>query len=113
MTQVSDRFPFLVRQLRKARGWSQEQLAGEADLNRTYVGEIERGTASPSLCTAAKIAQAFGLSLSALLPRCEDEQGGPLRGEPRSGGGGLPGQFPANDVVFDGYSRLREYSHPE
>lgn len=112
MTQVSDRFPFLVRQLRKARGWSQEQLAGEADLNRTYVGEIERGTASPSLCTAAKIAQAFGLSLSSLLARCEDEAGGKRRGEPHSGSG-LPAQFPANDMVFDGYSRLREHPHPE
>ncbi|MBK5914811.1 helix-turn-helix domain-containing protein [Rhodocyclus purpureus] len=112
MTQVSDRFPFLVRQLRKARGWSQEQLAGEADLNRSYVGEIERGIASPSLCTAAKIAQAFGLNLSALLARCEDEAGGQRRGEAHSGNE-LPAQFPSSNMVFDGYSRLREHPHPE
>ena len=36
-------FGITVRRLREERGWSQEQLAGHADLNRSYVGEIERG----------------------------------------------------------------------
>jgi len=36
----SSRFGPEIRALRKARGWSQEQLAGQADLNRSYMGEI-------------------------------------------------------------------------
>jgi len=65
------RFPSVVRQLREARGWSQEELAERADLNRSYIGEIERGIAVPSLATVGKIASGFELSPSSLLARCE------------------------------------------
>jgi len=71
MSEVSHRFPGLVRQLREARGWSQERLAHRAQLNRSYMGEIERGTAMPSLATAAKLAQALDVPLSELISRCE------------------------------------------
>ncbi|MBW7901709.1 MAG: helix-turn-helix transcriptional regulator [Rhodocyclaceae bacterium] len=64
-------FGRLVRELREAAGWSQEQLAEHADLNRSYVGEIERGRAVPSIFTAEKIAAAFKVPLSSLLARCE------------------------------------------
>lgn len=65
------RFGAAVRQLRDARGWSQEQLAEQAGLNRSYVGEIERGDVIVSLSTVAKLAHAFGLSPSALVNRGE------------------------------------------
>jgi len=71
MSRLNDRFPRVVRQLREARGWSQERLAEKADLNRSYVGEIERGSATPSLVTADKLARALELDLSALVARCE------------------------------------------
>lgn len=71
MHRVIDRFPHVVRQLREAEGWSQEELAERADLNRSYVGEIERGVAMPSLVTVGKLASGFGLSPSSLLARCE------------------------------------------
>ncbi|MGE8357713.1 MAG: helix-turn-helix domain-containing protein [Microvirgula sp.] len=60
-----------VRQLRETRAWSQEALAERADLNRSYLGEIERGDVVPSLNTMAKLAGALGLKLSELLARCE------------------------------------------
>ena len=66
------RFGRAVRKLRSARGWSQERLAELADLNRTYLGEIERGVAIPSLASASKIASAFGLRLSVLIASCEE-----------------------------------------
>jgi transcriptional regulator with XRE-family HTH domain len=46
-------------------------LAERADLNRSYLGEVERGEASPSLATAAKISSALGFRLSELLARAE------------------------------------------
>lgn len=61
------RFGALVRQLREERGWSQERLSEYAELNRSFIGEIERGQAMPSLVTLAKLACALGLSLSGLL----------------------------------------------
>jgi transcriptional regulator with XRE-family HTH domain len=71
MSNVSQRFAVLVRELRESRGWSQELLANRAQLNRSYMGEIERATAMPSLATAVKLAQALGVPLSELISRCE------------------------------------------
>ncbi|MBJ7309786.1 helix-turn-helix domain-containing protein [Rugamonas sp. CCM 8940] len=60
-----------VRQLREAQGWSQERLAENSNLNRSYVGEIERGRAIASLLTVEKLAAALQLTPSALLTRGE------------------------------------------
>ena len=49
----------------------QERLAEAADLNRSYLGEIERGGVSPSLATVEKLAAALGLKTSQLIGRCE------------------------------------------
>ena len=68
---LAERFGRTVRRLRQARGWSQEALAGRAELNRTYMGEIERATTMPSLQTAAKLAQALEVPLAELIGRCE------------------------------------------
>ena len=67
----SERFGAVIRQLRKARGWSQERLAADAALNRSYMGEIERAHAVPTLATAEKLAQALEVALSDLILRCE------------------------------------------
>jgi transcriptional regulator with XRE-family HTH domain len=68
---VGLRFGAAVRRLREQRGWSQERLASRAELNRSYMGEIERASAMPSLATAAKLAEALEVSLSELIARCE------------------------------------------
>lgn len=67
----STRFGPVIRQLRDSRGWSQEHLAGLANLNRSYMGEIERSAAMPSLATAEKLAHALGVRLSELISHCE------------------------------------------
>ena len=72
MTRLpSERFGAVIRQLRKSRGWSQERLAADASLNRSYMGEIERAHAIPTLATAEKLAQALEVSLSELIQQCE------------------------------------------
>jgi transcriptional regulator with XRE-family HTH domain len=53
------RFGKTVRELRMARGWTQERLAGEAGLHPTYVGGIERGERNVSLDNILKIARAM------------------------------------------------------
>ena len=79
-----------VRQQREARGWSQEGLAEHAALNRSYVGEIERGAVTASLTTVAKLALAFDVPPSSLLTGDElflrgdgNDRGGERRGERR------------------------------
>ena len=64
-------FGLAVRQLREARGWSQEMLAAHSDLHRTYVGEVERGLVTPSLITLHKLASALGIKASELLSRTD------------------------------------------
>ena len=75
MSNISGRFGGVIRRLREERGWSQERLAGIAELNRSYMGEIERATAVPSLATAAKLAHALEVPLSRLI---QDSEGAAL-----------------------------------
>jgi transcriptional regulator with XRE-family HTH domain len=71
MNAPAERFASVLRQLREERGWSQEQLAAQAGLNRSYLGEVERGSAMPTLTTVAKLASALEIRLSLLIERCE------------------------------------------
>lgn len=68
---ITHYFGRVVKRLRDDRRLSQEVLADRADLNRTYLGEVERGVAVPSLATVAKIAAAFNLPASNLLALSE------------------------------------------
>ncbi|KAF1030086.1 MAG: HTH-type transcriptional regulator SutR [Burkholderia plantarii] len=74
MTELIRQFGFTVRRLRETRAWSQEQLAEHAGLNRSYVGEVERGEAIASLVTVEKLARAFEVSVAALLRPASDTQ---------------------------------------
>jgi transcriptional regulator with XRE-family HTH domain len=56
-----------VRELRRAKGLSQEELADLAGLHRTYLGGIERGERNPSLKNIAAISKALGVRLSELF----------------------------------------------
>ena len=71
MSQLPSYFGIALRQLRERRGWSQEALAEYADLNRSYVGELERGQAIASLTTIEKLASAFGISVTTLVSHAE------------------------------------------
>ena len=56
-----------VRELRKSKGLSQEELAFRAELHRTYIGMIERGERNISLTNIAVFSKAFEMDLSDLL----------------------------------------------
>ena len=64
-------FGHAVRHHRELRDWSQEQLAQLAGLNRSFLGEVERGSAVPSLATAGKLAAALSIPLSVLIAHGE------------------------------------------
>jgi transcriptional regulator with XRE-family HTH domain len=50
-----------VRELRKDRGLSQEQLALDAEMKRSYVSDLERGTRNPSVKAIGRLATALGV----------------------------------------------------
>ena len=58
-----------VKKLRKAKGWSQEELAKRARLHRTYIGSIERSERNVSLINIERIAKSLGAEISDLLCR--------------------------------------------
>lgn len=56
-----------MRALRAERGWSQEFLAFETGLHRTFIAHCERGVRNISLDNIEKIARAFGVPITDLL----------------------------------------------
>lgn len=58
-----------LRELRQAQGYSQEGFALTVELDRTYIGGIERGERNPGLKTILKIAAALDVSAADLFRR--------------------------------------------
>ena len=56
-----------LKRLRAERSWSQEQLAFEARLDRSFIAHVERGARNISLDNLEKLALAFGISMGKLL----------------------------------------------
>ena len=53
-----------LRNLRHERGFTQEEVALRADITTSYYGQIERGTANPSVALLEKICAVMGISIS-------------------------------------------------
>ncbi|MCI4040015.1 helix-turn-helix transcriptional regulator [Streptomyces sp. TRM75563] len=60
-----------MRELREARGLSQEGLAEIAGLHRTYVGSVERGERNVSLVNIHRLARALNVASAELLLNSE------------------------------------------
>lgn len=58
-----------VRMQREARGLSQEQLAFDAGMKRSYLSELERGLRNPSVRALGRLAAALELEPAVLLSR--------------------------------------------
>jgi transcriptional regulator with XRE-family HTH domain len=67
MDDIRVRFGKAVRQKRHKLGVSQEALADLCELDRTYIGGIERGERNVALVNIEKIARALKLSMSELF----------------------------------------------
>ena len=60
-----------ITRLRVDRGWSQSRLAHDLGYTERYIGQLERGTKSPTLRTLADLAKAFSIQLSAIIRAAE------------------------------------------
>ncbi len=69
--QVSTAFGKVLREQRTAKGISQETLALSADVDRTFVSQMERGIRQPTLTTLWKLARALDVQPSTLIVRME------------------------------------------
>lgn len=60
-----------------AKGLSQERLALEANVDRSYVGRVERGMENVTVSTLEALAQAMGIHVSALFDEVDPKAGRP------------------------------------
>ena len=56
-----------IKYLRTLKRWSQEDLALEAEVNKNYLSDLERGMRNPTVKVLEKIAQALSISLEELF----------------------------------------------
>lgn len=75
-TDILKQFGERVRDLRKAQGLSQEELAEKADLHYTYIGGVERGERNLSLKSIERIASALKIEIRELfMPHLPEKAG--------------------------------------
>ena len=55
-----------IRERRKALGWTQEELAAKADIDRSYIGGVERGERNLSFTMLCGICAALGCDVATL-----------------------------------------------
>jgi transcriptional regulator with XRE-family HTH domain len=61
-----------LREIRKGKGISQEQLAMDADFDRTFTSLLERGLRSPTMRTVVRLSDALEVRPSEIVSRMED-----------------------------------------
>ena len=61
-----------IKQSRRLLGLTQEALALQAEVDRTYVSQLERGVANPSILILHRISTVLGMDLSISLQRTSD-----------------------------------------
>lgn len=67
-------FGEVLREIRKEKGISQEQLGFDCDFHRTYISLLERGEHYPSIKALFQIAKALGMQPSEILQRIENRK---------------------------------------
>ena len=63
-----------MRERRKALGWSQEEFAHRAELDRSYVGGIERGERNITFTVLCQLSRTLGWSVSELTDGLPDKK---------------------------------------
>jgi len=66
--EIQKRFGERIREVRQQKGISQEALALSSDVDRAYLGGVERGERNISLINFYKIARGLGVPASELMP---------------------------------------------
>lgn len=59
-------FGMRLKYLREKKGWSQERLSLESDVNKNYISDLENGRRNPTLEVMDRLAIALGITLSEL-----------------------------------------------
>ena len=69
--EIAERVGQGLRQLRTAKGLSQEAFADSIRMHRAYYSAIERGEKNLTLSTLARVAAGLGITMASLLRSCD------------------------------------------
>lgn len=69
--ELANKFGELIKQIRKEKGISQEELGFRSNVHRTYIGMIERGEKNITLENIEKIAKGLGVSMKLIFEQLE------------------------------------------
>lgn len=73
ITDIGQVFGEVLRRYRSEKNISQEELAFQAGVDRTFVSRLERGIRQPTITTLIGLGQALGVSAADLMRDTEDE----------------------------------------
>ena len=76
--EIADALAARIHADRVERGWSLSDLADRSGVSKAMLSAVERGKASPTATLLARIASAYGMTLSSLIARAELHGGGLL-----------------------------------
>ena len=71
---MAQKFGKVIRRRREAAGLSQEDLAEEAGLHRTYISLLERGLRTPTIEVVRQLAEALDTTMASLMGEVEKTQ---------------------------------------
>mgnify|MGYP002784122175 CR=1 FL=1 len=69
--ELKEAFGIVIRELRESKGMSQQELADYAEMDRTYLSDLERGLNYPSLNTIYRLAEVLKLKPHELISRVD------------------------------------------
>jgi len=73
MLTIEAAFGAVIRELRKQKRFSQEDVAYESGLDRSFISLLETGRQQPSLVTIFQLAKALGVSPAQLITSVEEK----------------------------------------
>jgi len=65
--EIRQRLADNMRKFRREKGWSQEELAHQAGVHRTYISGVERLVRNPTITIVGRIAEALGEAVGDLV----------------------------------------------
>lgn len=66
------KFGLVIKEFRLEKGLSQESLANQSDIDRTYISDIEKGERNISLKIIERLSETLQISLSELFKKIEE-----------------------------------------
>lgn len=69
--EIGNHFGNVLKNIRKEKGFTQEQLAEKCDFDRVFISNLETGVRKPSLKTVFLLAQAFDMMPSEIVKNVE------------------------------------------